>query len=246
LLVPALRNGELLTAVISPVAFTAAFYVPLHQIMAPATGGISSYAQYLMPMIAFNAIAFGSFVAGFRAASDSLQGINRRFGSMPIAPLTPLGARMSASVCRCSVGLISAIICGYVIGVRFYRGPLHFVGFFLLMLAIGAALSFLVDVIGTISRNPQATAQWMLLPQIVLGILSVGIQPAEQFPRWIQPVVRNQPVSQFTYALRALIGDSTPAAGSVSWSVIAPSLAWILGLTTATALFSAIVLPRPR
>jgi ABC-2 type transport system permease protein len=246
LMVPAMRNGELLTALISPAAFTAAFYVPLHDIMARSTGGISSYAQYLMPMIGFNAIAFASVIAGFRAATDSLLGINRRFGSMPIAPLTPLGARMSASLCRCSAGLTSAIVCGHVIGVRFYGGPQHLAGFFVLMLAIGAALSFLVDVTGTISRNPQATAQWMLLPQIILGMLSVGIQPVEQFPRWIQPIVRDQAVSQFTYSLRALVGDSTPAAGSVSWSVMGPSLAWISGVVAVTALFSAVALRRRR
>jgi ABC-2 type transport system permease protein len=49
--------------------------------------------------------------------------------------------------------------------------------------------------------------QWLLLPQMILGLLSVGVQPAELFPQWIQPIVRNQPTSQWVYALRALAGD---------------------------------------
>ena len=53
-------------------------------------------------------------------------------------------------------------------------------------------------------------------PQLIFGLLSVGIQPAEQFPGWIQPIVRNQPISQFVYALRALAGDTTDAAPSVT------------------------------
>jgi len=60
--------------------------------------------------------------------------------------------------------------------------------------------------------------------------MSVGVQPAEQFPKWIQGFVRNQPVSQFVYALRALAGDSTPAAGAVTWPVIGPALAWLAPL----------------
>ena len=52
-----------------------------------------------------------------------------------------------------------------------------------------------------------------MLPQLIFGLLSVGIQPADQFPEWIQPIVRNQPISQCVYALRALAGDTTDAAG---------------------------------
>jgi ABC-2 type transport system permease protein len=113
-----------------------------------------------------------------------------------------------------------------------------------MVLLIGAALSFLSDLIGTSSQNPEATTQWMALPQLIFGLLSVGVQPAEQFPGWIEPLVRNQPVSQFVYALRALAGDTTAAAGSVTWSVMWPSLAWILALMAITALLSTILLGR--
>ena len=103
--------------------------------------------------------------------------------------------------------------------------------FCLLVLLIGAALSFLGDLIGTATENPEATTHVMLLPQLIFGLLSVGVQPAERFPEWIQPFVRNQPISQFVYALRALAGDSTPAAGEVTWSVIGPALVWVVALT---------------
>ena len=99
-----------------------------------------------------------------------------------------------------------------------------------LVLLIGAALSLLGDLIGAAIENPEATAPLMLLPQLILGFLSVGVQPVERFPSWIQPFVRNQPASQEVYALRALAGDSTPTAGSVSWPVIGPTLLWVAGV----------------
>jgi ABC-2 type transport system permease protein len=83
------------------------------------------------------------------------------------------------------------------------------------------------DMTGTAIENPEATTPIMILPQLIFGWVSVGVQPVERFPRWIQGFVRDQPISQFVYALRALAGDSTPAAGSVSWSVIAPALLWV-------------------
>lgn len=243
LIAPTLRNGEVLLAITAPAAMTAGFYIPLNQVMGARTG-MSSYAQYLTPLIALQAISFASISAAFRAALDSERGINRRFGAMPIAPATPLAARMSASLYRCSIGLMTAILCGHVIGFRFYGGPAQTAGFCALVLIIGATLSFLGDVIGTGSRNPEATTQWLALPQLIFGLLSIGIQPAERFPHWLQPIVRNQPISQFVYAMRALAGDSAPDAGTVNLSTIGPSLLWIVGVILTTAILSPFVLAR--
>lgn len=229
-IVPTLRNGELLTQVAASIMFTVGFYIPLKQIMGVYAQGMSSYAQYLMPLIALQAVAFAAVSAAFRSATDSVDGINRRFKAMPISPLTPLAARMSASMYRCTVALVISLICGHVIGFRFYGGWWHTVAFCGLVLLIGAALSFIGDLIGTASENPEATTHLMMLPQLIFGLLSVGIQPAEQFPSWIQGFVRNQPISQFVYALRALAGDSTPGVGEVTWEVIGPAVIWVAAL----------------
>jgi ABC-2 type transport system permease protein len=225
---PTLRNGEVLTQVAASIMFTVGFYIPLKQIMGGFAHGMSSYAQYLMPLIALQAITFAAVSAAFRSATDSVQGINRRFKAMPIAALTPLTARMSASIYRCCIALAVSLVCGYVIGFRFYGSAAHTVGFCLLVLAIGAALSLLGDLIGVANENPEATMPLLLPPQLILGLLSVGLQPVERFPSWIRGFVRDQPTSLDVYALRALAGDGTPAAGAVSWSVIGPVLLWVL------------------
>jgi ABC-2 type transport system permease protein len=230
MITPTLRNGEVLTQVAASIMFTVGFYIPLKHILGAFAQGMSSYAQYLMPLIALQAIAFAAVSAAFRSAVDSVQGINRRFKAMPIASLTPLASRMSASMYRCGIALGVSLVCGHVIGFRFYGGVAHTVGFCLMVLLIGVALSFLGDLIGVANENPEATTPIMLLPQLIFGLLSVGLQPVERFPEWIQPFVRDQPVSQFVYALRALAGDSTAAAGEVTWSVIGPALAWAVGM----------------
>ena len=225
---PTLRNGELLTQIAASIMFTVGFYIPLKQLMGAFAQGMSSYAQYLTPLIALQAIAFAAVSAAFRSATDSVQGINRRFKALPIAPLTPLASGMSSSMYRCSVALAVSLVCGHVIGFRFHGGVAHTLWFCLLVLLIGAALSLLGDLVGTASENPEATTHLMMLPQLIFGLLSVGVQPVERFPEWIQGFVRNQPTSQFVYALRALAGDSTPAAGEVTWSVIGPAVVWVV------------------
>lgn len=243
LIAPTLRNGEVATTVVAVVVFAAGWYIPLNHLMGMRSG-MSNYAQFLMPLIALQGISFAAITGALRAATDSVKGINRRFGSMPIAPLTPLVARISAGVYRCAVGTAVALVTGYVMGFRFYGGPAHAVAFCVLLLLIGMVLSFMSDLLGSFSRNPEATTQWLMLPQLIFGLLSVGIQPVEHFPGWIQPVVRNQPISQFIYALRALGGDSTPAAGEVTWPVIGPSVAWLVGVTTVMVPLSLFLLVR--
>jgi ABC-2 type transport system permease protein len=225
---PTLRNGELLVAIAASAVFTVGFYLPLKQVMGVVVPG-TSYAQYLTPLIALQAISFAAISAALRSATDSARGINRRFRSMPIAFLTPVAARMSGSLFRCTIALAIAILCGHVIGFRFYRTVEYTVGFCLLVLLIGFVLSFVGDMIGAIS-NPEAAIHLLILPQLILGLLSVGIQPVTEFPAWIQPFVRNQPTSQFVYAMRVLAGDTRDSADSPPWPVIMPTLAWLCGI----------------
>ncbi|MCH9734556.1 MAG: antibiotic transporter, partial [Actinomycetia bacterium] len=153
MITPTLRNGELVTQVIGSIVFTVGYYLPLKQLMG-AVQPLSSYAQYLTPLIVLQAIWFAAVSAAFRSATDSVQGINRRFRAMPIAPLTPLASRMTASMYRCCVALTVAITCGYVIGFRFHGGIVHAAGFVGLALLAGAALALIGDLIGIATENP--------------------------------------------------------------------------------------------
>jgi ABC-2 type transport system permease protein len=238
------RRGEPLTAISLSAVFTASLYIPLKQMMSVFVHG--SYAQFLMPVIAILAVFFSAMSAAIRSSIDSVSGINRRFDSMPIPRMTPMAARMSGNVYRCAIAVATAILWGYVIGFRFCRGAEYTVGFCLLALLIGITLSFVGDLIGMVSRNPEATTFILVLPEVILVMVSVGLQPAEQFPRWIQPFVRNQPTSQFLYALGALAGDATGSTASPTASVIRPAVAWLVGIMVIALPLYALVLRRRR
>ncbi len=228
MIIPTLRNGELATQIVGSIVFTVGYYLPLKQMMG-AVQPLSSYAQYLTPLIILQAIWFAAISAAFRSATDSVQGINRRFRAMPIPAITPLASRMTASMYRCCIALVVSVGCGYVIGFRFEHGALHALAFVGLVLLIGAALAIIGDLIGIATQNPEATAPMMLIPQLTLGLASVGLQPVERFPDWIQGFVRNQPLSQWVYGLQALAGDSTDAAPEATLSVLGPGVLWAIG-----------------
>jgi ABC-2 type transport system permease protein len=104
-----------------------------------------------------------------------------------------------------------------------------------IVLLIGITLSFVGDLLGILMKNPQALVHILLLPLLILGILSVGLQPLDQFPEWLQPFVRDQFNSQFVYALRAFAGDATNSEPWPSASNVGPSLAWLAGIVAVTA-----------
>ncbi|RFD26843.1 antibiotic ABC transporter permease [Mycobacterium uberis] len=244
---PGLRNGEKITTIGAPivfmVGFTIPFAIPWNRFVGGA-GVASNLFQYITPVVTLQAVAFVAITSAFRAATDSLLGINRRFRSMPIAPLTPVFARVSVSVHRCCWGLAVSVVWAHGGGFRFHRGPLCIVGFCVLVLAIGALLSFAGDLVGTATRNPDAMLPLLTLPILIFGLLSVGLMPLKLFPRWIHPFVRNQPVSQFVDALRALAGDTIKSALPVTWPIMAPTLAWLFGFLVVLVFSSFVVLSK--
>lgn len=230
LVVPAVRSGEVLTSVIAPAVFTAGFYIPLNIVMSFAGTGYSSYAQFMMPLVILQASAFTAISAAMRAATDAVSGLDRRFHTMPIGPLVPVAARMSGSFLRLCIALAAALVCGHVIGFRFRLDAAHTLGFVAFALCIGMAFTLAADVVGTASRSPESITQILGLPPLILGLLSTGLAPASQFPEWIQPFVRNQPVSQFAAVLRALAGDNGGGAPVLTLGLIAPALLWIAAI----------------
>ncbi|WP_446221342.1 ABC transporter permease [Nocardia sp. IBHARD005] len=230
LIVPSIKSGEFLASVFAPAAFTASFYIPLKTVMTFSGNGFSSYAQYMMPLVILQAAAFTAISAAFRSASDSVAGLNRRFGAMPLRPLVPVAARMSANLFRLLVSLAAAVTAGYVIGFRFRLDAAHTLGFLAFSLLIGLAFTLGADVIGTLSKSPEATSQALVLPPLIFGMLSTGLAPASQFPQWIQWFVRNQPVSQFAIVLRALAGDTLGNAGTATLALMGPSLLWLAAM----------------
>ena len=67
---PTLTNGELATQIVGSIVFTVGFYLPLKNILG-AVQPMSSYAQYLTPLIVLQAIFFAAVSAAFRSAMDA-------------------------------------------------------------------------------------------------------------------------------------------------------------------------------
>ena len=215
-----LKSGEFFIAIIAPMIFTIGFYLPLKLVM--GLQGIH-YAQFVMAIIVLQTMSFTMTSCASLAATEAVTGFSARLQTMPVKPLVPLAARMSAAFVQLVVSLCAAVGFGYAIGFRLGGGLGQSAAFCAFALAVGFGLCLGADAIGMLTRSPESVSQAMTLPVLIFGMLSTGFVPETGFPAWIRPFARNQPISQFSYALRDF------ADPGMSASVLIPAFIWLAG-----------------
>lgn len=224
-------------AVIAPTVFFLGFFVVLRKVI--EAQGID-YPQYLTPAIVVQAMLFVGMSSAYYVADDAATGLAARLRAMPVASPAVVAGRVGADLVRAVVSLAVVVGLGFAVGFRFAAGPLPAVAFVLLTLAFAAAMAVLFGLVALTAGNPEAAAQTLSLPYVVAFMLSTALVPAERFPGWLEPVVRNQPVSQVIGALRALSG------GGATARPVAVALAWVAGMLVVGVLLSARALRRAR
>jgi ABC-2 type transport system permease protein len=114
------------------------------------------------------------------------------------------------------------ILCaGLVLGFRFRQGILESLAWLLIPIVWGVAFTMVVITLALYAANTivvEAT-------EVIWGMLmffSSGFVPVDQYPSWLQPVVRNQPMSYTIEVMRGLsVGGPVlaPMVGTLFWSV---------------------------
>jgi ABC-2 type transport system permease protein len=229
-----LRDRDLLFAILAPIVTFMGFTLVLQNVI--DTGGMS-YPQYVLPAVVVQAMLFGALTTAERAAKDRRLGFGVRLRTLPISAAVPLMARMLYCLFRGALAMAAAIAIAYVYGFRMTGGFVYAAAFVAVALLLTLALSLGADATGCLGWKLDAASQLLLVPQLLLVLLSTGMAPADAFPDWLEPFVRQQPVSQVTETLRGF------ADGHLVGSNLAASLAWCVGLLV---VFGAIALRMQR
>ncbi|WP_267290759.1 ABC transporter permease [Mycobacterium hackensackense] len=210
-----LRDGDLLFAIGGPVAFFVCFTLTLRKVI---DTGDMTYPQYIVAVIVVQAMIFTAMTTADRAARDHLSGMGIRMRSLPITALAPVTARMLSALVRAAAALAAALAVGYGFGFRFHGTVADLLAFVGIALLLSLALSLGADAMGSVANSTEAAGQTLLIPQLLLVMLSTGIAPAQSFPSWLGPFVRNQPVSVIAETLRGLaMGHSVRVGASMAW-----------------------------
>ncbi len=216
------RPASIFGAIVFPLVFTLLFFTVFGKSMERV--GID-YAQYLLPAVVIQAMFFTGMSSSVLAAEDVADGMLSRLKAMPVSRAAPYVGLLAAEASRAIISICVLVAVGLLLGFRFERGLLGVMGFAGIAVAFSITASSGYIAMGLKVGRPDAAQALNALPYFPLLLLSNAFVPAAAFPSWLQPFVRNQPVSQVADALRALSTKGYDLPVEVGQAV-----AWLAGL----------------
>ena len=202
----------LVHAVILPVAFLLTLKVVFGDSVTAVTGENALYRS--VPLVALVATMAGSTTGMVGINAESLDGFLARLWSLPIHRAAGLLSRLGAEIVRLLFTTLVIAGTGVILGFRFHQGPAAAMLWVAIPVIFGVAFAAVVTTAALYWSK--AIMVEAVQPVIILGsTFCTGFVPVDKYPDWVQPVVRNQPMSLAVDAMRGL---------SVGGPVLAPMI----------------------
>jgi len=215
------RKPELLIAFTAqPIMFVLLFRYVLGG--AIRSGGIP-YADYLIPGIIVQNVAFGGFVTAIGINEDVHKGLIDRFRSLPMARPAVLAGRTLADVVTNLISALVLTVTGLIIGFSFGASAAHVIAGFGLLLLVGYAFSWVFAFVGLLATTPEAANSVGFLVIFPLTFISSAFVPVRTMPAVLRAFANVNPFTIIVNAMRAL-WSGTPAHndvwGAVVWALV--------------------------
>ncbi|MBF6215541.1 ABC transporter permease [Nocardia puris] len=175
-----------------------------------------------VPMVAIVGALSGAVASGVMLGRERDAGLLARFWVLPVHRASGLTARILAEGCRILIGTLAVVLVGHLLGFRFQQGPLAALMFIAIPVLFGLAFATLVTAIAVYSAKATLVEGITILTSLLM-FFSTGFVPLIAYPEWIQPVVRNQPMSVAVDTMKAL------ALGGPLTRPLTLTLLWSLG-----------------
>jgi ABC-2 type transport system permease protein/oleandomycin transport system permease protein len=195
-----------------------------------------AYVDYIVPAFLVQIAIFEGFGVAIGTAEDAKSGLIERFQALPMARSAFLTGRALADLLREAMLLGIVIGVGTLVGFHFHHDAGSILAALGLALVFGFALFWVFAWVGISVRNTE-TAQAASTPFFLLVFVSTAYIRVDTLPGWLQPIARNQPVSQLTNAVRGLT-QGRPAAMLVEHSTghyVITSLLWCAAIVAVFA-----------
>jgi len=214
-------RAVLMGSLVFPICLLLAYDVVLGQRVLRVTGVESVYG--LVPVCALLSALFGSLGSAVGIAVERETGMLSRLWVLPVHRASALTGRLTAEAARALVGTVLITVVGMTMGLRFAHGWLGALVYILIpsMLVIGFTAVAMALAIRT---NGRVVMTWLASVTVSLAFVNPGTTPIAQFPDWLRPLVRVQPMSPPIQAMWALAHD-----GPIVWPLVMTFL-WTIAL----------------
>ncbi|HSJ43252.1 MAG TPA: ABC transporter permease [Euzebyales bacterium] len=218
------RQPQLLVfSTIQPVMFVLLFrYVFGGALQLPPEYG-DNYANFLLPGIFVQAVAFGSTQTAIALADDLSKGVIDRFRSLPMARSAVLVGRTTADLVRGFFVVLIMTGVGLIIGFR--PEWLGLLGAIAVVVAFGFSMSWIYALVGMSVPNSETAQAASFVVTFPLVFASAVFVPTQTMPGWLQTFAENNPITHVAETSRWLATGIGDASDHLTWSVI-----WIVGL----------------
>jgi ABC transporter DrrB family efflux protein len=215
------RAPDLLLAfTVQPVMFVLLFvYVFGGAISTPGY----DYADFLIPGIIVQNIAFGGFVTALGLNEDLGKGLIDRFRSLPMARPAVLAGRTLADVATNLLSVVILIVTGLIIGFSFDASVVEILAGVGLLLLFGYAFSWVFALLGMLVSSPEAANSLGFMAVFPLTFISSAFVPVDSMPAVLEWFAQVNPFTIVVDAMRALwVGAPAGNAiwGAVVWSLV--------------------------
>ncbi|MEV0356871.1 ABC transporter permease [Nocardia sp. NPDC050697] len=214
------RQQEVLTTtLLLPILLLLMFELVLGRSLTPPGGAEPIYG--FVPMIAVAGAMYGATGTGLSLYGERQSGLLRRFWVLPISRSAGLIGRLLAECARALAATVVVVLVGVLLGLRFHEGALGALGALLVPVLVIAGFTPMVIVVG-VSAIGDKVVQIFAAVLLLAMFFNSGFVPVENYPGWLQPIVRGQPISCAVEAMRGLLLGgpvAAPLAQTVAWSV---------------------------
>lgn len=218
--------ATLVESLIMPVVLLVTVNIVLGDGISQLTGHNALYGS--VPLIAMVGAMSGAMIGGVSLMHERVDGFLTRLWALPMHRASGLLARVAAEAVRILATTVVILCAGMALGFRFRQGIPASLAWLLVPTVWGVAFTMIVMTLALYAANTivvEAT-------EVIWGLLmffSSGFVPVDQYPTWLQPVVRNQPMSYTIEVMRGL---------SVGGPVMRPMIAvllWSFGVAAVCA-----------
>lgn len=184
-------------------------------------GGGDSVFGYTA-LVALVGALYGSVATTLLLVEERESGLLSRMWTLPVNRYSFVAGRIAAEALRTGLSTIILFGVGIALGLRFEQGPLGALAALAVTMVFAVCVSVPVMALALVSNGLQAV---QTLGGVFLFLLffNSGFAPVTEFPGWLQPVVRAQPLSPAIEAIRGLTEGGPvlwPVAGVLAWAVV--------------------------
>ena len=203
---------------IQPIMFVLLFTYVFGGAIAGSTG---AYLTFALPGIIVMNMLFVTMYVGTGLNTDLTKGVFDRLRSLPIARWAPLAGRISADLVKQAWSIVLLLGVGMILGFRIGTNVMGLLGAVALILIFALSFSWVSVLVGVVAKDPEKVMLFGYTALFPITFVSNVFVPAQTLPGWLQPIVKANPVSILSDAVRGLLVGgpvATPVMQSLLWA----------------------------